>query len=261
MVEQLISNGMLEELDKDALTNLGNIGEQYLNPSYDPGNVYSVPYQGGVAAIAVNTDVIKDDITSYADLFDEKYANTMVVLDDYRAVIGMASKSLGYSLNPTDTTELDAVKTQLLKLKNNIKLYDSDSPKSALISGDCSLGYAWSAEIALANAENPAIQIVFPTEGCYVFMDNWCITKGAKNSENATKFINYMLEADPMVKVAEEFPYLNPNTAAVEKLGDEYKNNEAKNPPAEVITNGEYVANLDTDTLKIYDEMWTELKK
>ena len=52
-VEQLSGQGMLEELDKEKLTNLGNIGESYLDPSYDPGNVYSVPYQGGVAAIAV----------------------------------------------------------------------------------------------------------------------------------------------------------------------------------------------------------------
>ena len=32
--------------------------------------MYSVPYQGGVAAIAVNTDMVDIDIDSYADLFD-----------------------------------------------------------------------------------------------------------------------------------------------------------------------------------------------
>ena len=79
---------MLEELDQDALTNLSNIGEAYLDPSYDPGNVYSVPYQGGVAAIAVNTSMVDIDITSYADLFDSALADSLVVLDDYRAVIG-----------------------------------------------------------------------------------------------------------------------------------------------------------------------------
>ena len=56
MVESMIKQEMLEKLDQKALTNLSNIGDQYLDPSYDPGNVYSVPYQGGVAAIGVNTD-------------------------------------------------------------------------------------------------------------------------------------------------------------------------------------------------------------
>ena len=62
MVESMIAQGMLEKLDQDALTNLSNIGSQYLDPTYDPGNVYSVPYQGGVAAIAVNTDKVSTDI-------------------------------------------------------------------------------------------------------------------------------------------------------------------------------------------------------
>ena len=69
MVESMIKQEMLEKLDQKALTNLSNIGDQYLDPSYDPGNVYSVPYQGGVAAIGVNTDKVKTDIKGYKDLF------------------------------------------------------------------------------------------------------------------------------------------------------------------------------------------------
>ena len=44
-------------------------------------------------------------------------------------------------------------------------------------------------------------------------------------------------------------------------MGEYYAKYEAKNPPEEVIKNGEYVKNLDADTLKIYDEMWTKLKQ
>ena len=156
---------------------------------------------------------------------------------------------------------LNKIEEKLLKLKDNVKVYDSDSPKNSLISGDCTVGYCWAAEIALAQEENPDIKIVFPKEGPYVFMDNWAVLKTAKNSENAMKFINYMLDSETSQKVSEEFPYLNPNAKAVEELGDEYKSNEAKNPPADVIASGEYVSNLDTDTLAIYDAMWTKLKK
>ena len=260
-VEQLAGQGMLEELDKDKLTNLGNIGESYLDPSYDPGNVYSVPYQGGVAAIAVNTSKVDKEITSYADLFDPSLAGQLVVLDDYRAVIGMTERSMGLSMNETDPDTLSGVEEKLLTLKDNIALYDSDSPKSALISGDCSVGYLWSAEAALAMEENEDIQIVYPSEGAYVFMDNWAIPKGAKHYDAAMEFINYMLSVDAAKMNIEEFPYLSANSKAVEAMGDDYSSNEAKNPPAEVIAAGEYVSNLDTDTLAIYDEMWTKLKE
>ncbi len=261
MVEQMISQDMLMELDKDVITNIENIDSAYINPSYDPGNKYSVPYQGGVAAIAVNTDKVSKEITSYDDLFSEDLKGNIVALDDYRAVIGMTARSMGYSMNETDTDKLAKIEEKLLKLKDNVKVYDSDSPKNSLISGDCTVGYCWAAEIALAQEENPAIKIVFPKEGPYVFMDNWAVLKTAKNSENAMKFINYMLDSETSQKVSEEFPYLNPNAKAVDALGDEYKSNEAKNPPADVIASGEYVSNLDTDTLAIYDAMWTKLKK
>lgn len=261
MVQQMIAQDMLEELDQDALTNLDNISEAYLNPSYDPGNVYSVPYQGGIAGIAVNTSKIDTEITSYDDLFNEALAGQMVVLDDYRAVIGMTARSMGYSMNETDPEKLAEISDKLMTLKGNVSLYDSDSPKSALISGDCNVGFCWSAEIALAMDENPDIEIVFPEEGAYVFMDNWAIAKGAKNYDNAMKFINFMLDPENAQLVLEEFPYMNPNTAAVEAMGEDYMANLAKNPPAEEVAKGEYVENLDTDTLAIYDKMWTELKQ
>lgn len=261
MVEQLIAQGMLEEINKEALTNIGNVGEAYLDPVYDPGNVYSIPYQGGVAAIAVNTSVVDLAVTSYADLFDPSLAGKIVCLDDYRAVIGMTAKSMGYTMSETDPAVLAEIEEKLLTLKNNVALYDSDSPKSALISGDASVGFVWSAEIALAMDENPDIQIVYPSEGAYVFLDNWCVPKGAKNYDSAMQFINFMLGEEAAKMNIEEFPYLTVNQPALSSMGEEYVSNVAKNPPEEQIEAGEFISNLDTDTMAVYDEMWTKLKQ
>jgi spermidine/putrescine-binding protein len=260
-VEYLIAQGKLEKLDHEKLTNLSNIGDAYLNEPYDPGNEYSVPYEGGVAAIAVNRAKVDLDITGYGDLFDESLAGQIVVLDDYRAVIGMTERAMGLSMNETDPDVLAQVEEKLLTLKNNIKLYDSDSPKSALISGDCSVGMIWSAEVALSMDENPDIDIVYPSEGAYVFLDNWAIPTGTKKYDAAMEFINFMLSAEAAQMNLEDFPYLCPNTAALELMGDEYTSNTAKNVPEDVIAAGEFVTSLDTDTLAIYDDMWTKLKK
>ena len=260
-VEYLVAQGKLMELDKEKLPNLSNIDAAFLDESYDPGNKYSVPYEGGVACIAVNKAKIDQDITSYADLFDASLAGELVVLDDYRAVIGMTERSMGLSMNETDPTTLADVEEKLLTLKSNVKLYDSDSPKSALISGDCNVGMIWSAEAALAMDENPDIEVVYPTEGAYVFLDNWSVPVGAKHYDEAMEFINYMLSPEAAKMNIEDFPYLCPNTKALELMGEEYTSNTAKNVPSEVISSGEFVKYLDTDTLAIYDEMWTKLKK
>lgn len=260
-VEYLIAQDKLEELDKEKLPNMKNIKSAYLDPSYDPGNVYSMPYEGGVACIAVNKSKVDKEITSYGDLFDPELAGKIVVLDDYRAIIGMTARSMGYSMNETDATKLAEIQDKLLTIKGNIKLYDSDSPKSALISGDCTVGMVWSAEVALSMDENPDIEIVYPEEGAYVFLDNWAIPRGSKNYENALAFINFMMSAEAAKLNIEDFPYLCPNSAALELMGEEYVNNVAKNVPAEVISGGEFVKYLDSETLAKYDEMWTKLKQ
>ncbi len=260
MVAHMIAEDMLAEIDKDLLTNYANLDESFLNPSYDPGNVYSIPYQGGLGAIGVNTDKISMEITSYDDLFSPELANTIVALDDYRAVIGMTERSMGLSMNETDAAELEAVAEKLYTIKENIKVYDSDSAKSSLIAGDCNVAYNWSAEVALANEENPAIEIVYPEEGAYKFMDNWAITKDAKNYENAVKFIDYILDAEVGKIILEEFPYVSANKESKALMGDDYLNNEAKNVPGEEWEKGEFVENLDPSVLEIYDAMWTTLK-
>lgn len=260
MIDMMVDQDLLEELDTDKLTNLGNIDESYLGQYFDPDNNYSVPYMAGACTLAVNTDKVTDPITSYADIFDPKYSGQIVVLDDFRAVIGLAAKTLGYTMSETDPGKLAEISTKLMELKPNVVALDSDNPKGLLIEGEASIAYIWSAEIALAAAENPAIEIVFPEEGMYLFQDGMVIPKGAKNYDNAIAFINFVLDGENSAEISREFPYLNPNTAAAEILGEEFLSNKAANPPAEEIAKGEYVLEVG-DVISEYDNMWTEFTK
>ena len=258
MVKMMMDQGLLAELDQSKIPNLSNIDKSYLDQSFDPGNKYSVPYMGGVAALVVNKKMVDEDITSFKQIFDPKYKNSLVVLDDFRAVIGMTAKSLGYSLNTTNDAELAEVSDALETLKPNIKLYDSDSPKTAMLNGETAIGYMWNAEIAICTEESDDFQVVFPEEGCYLFLDNLSILKGAKNPENAHAFLDFILRPDISKLVSDEFPYLNPNGEAVKLLPDSYKNNPASNVPPEIFAAGEYVQDIGADVEK-YDTIWTKL--
>jgi spermidine/putrescine transport system permease protein len=256
MVESMITQGLLEKLDMTKLTNVGNIDKAYMNQSYDPGNVYSVPYRGGVCALCVNKKLVTDDITSYSQLFDSKYKDSIVGLDDFRIMIGIVAMSMGYSPNETDPAVLAKIKDKLMELKPNIKILDSDSPKTAMINDETSIGLMWNAEVSLATESNSDVQIVFPKEGNVLFLDNLCILKGSKNVDAAEKFINYILDAKASAEISKVYPYLNPNSAAVALLGDDYKNNQAANIPSDVFKNGQYVKNVDK-VIDTYNDMWT----
>ncbi len=262
MVENMISQGLLKEIDKSKLTNLKNIDPTYMNPSYDPDNKHSIPYLGGAGVIIYNkTKVPKDaDFTTYNELFKPAYANSLVVLDDFRSIIGITSLSMGYDMNETNPDKLAKVKERLMTLKPNIKSFDSDSPKTLMITEETSAGLFWSGEAAIALSENKDLAVSYPKEGMYLFFDNLCITKDAKNSENAYKFLDYVMRADVNKEIVTEFPYLNPNKAGVALMGDDYKNNPAISIPADVISKGHYVKNIGK-SVDLYSEIWADFTK
>lgn len=262
MVENMISQGLLLEMDKDKLPNLKNIDPAYLNPSFDPDNQHSAPYLGGAGVIVYNKTLVPEgaDFTTYEELFKPDYANSVVVLDDFRSIIGITSLSMGYDMNETDEGRLGEIKGKLLTLKPNIKSLDSDSPKTLMITEETSVGLFWSGEAAIALEENDNLAVAYPKEGMYLFFDNLCILKDAKNAENAYKFIDYVLSAEVNKEIVSEFPYLNPNTAGTALMDVDYKKNPAIMIPSEEIAKGHYVKNIGK-TVDVYSEMWAEFTK
>jgi spermidine/putrescine-binding protein len=259
MVSVMVENGTIQTLDKDKLTNLANLNEEFMDMEYDPGNVYSLPYMLSNALLAYNSEKVPEGIRSFNDLFNPAYENSMVVLDDQRMVIGMVALSLGYSVNETDPAKLEEIKNRLFELKPNIKIFDSDTPKSSMIAGETSIAYMWNAEVVLSMQEMESVVPVYPEEGMVLMFDNFVIPTGAKNKENAELFIDFCMRPDIAKMISVEYPYVSPNIAAKELFSQEYLNNPVSNPPAEEIAKGQLLKNLG-ETSKIYDDMWTEFK-
>ncbi len=262
----MAKQGLLEKIDVNQIPNFGNLDDPFKNPKYDPGNQYSVPYQWGTVALAINTGQVKDPVTKWADLWDPKYKRKVVLLNDEREVLAMTLLVLGYDINTTDPDQLAKAKEKFKELAPNVQLYDSDSPKTALLSGEAALGMVWNGEAALAHRENPAITYVFPQEGATIWVDNIAIPKGAAHKDAALAFINYMLRPDNSLLITRDFPYSNPNRSALELLSKEdpeaykgYMDFPATNPPPEVVSKLLSLQDVG-DATKIYDQIWTEVK-
>ena len=266
IVAPMIRQGLIQELDKSKLPVLEDFDPNYLNLPFDPDNKYTIPYQAGTDAMVFNTDAVKDPPKSYADLWKPEYAGRLVMLDDSRAIIGATLLTLGYDPNTTDPAQLDEAKKKLAELVPNVKLFDSDSPKSALIAGDVDLGITWTGEALLAQRENPAIQYGYPTEGTILWQDNYAIPKDAPHLDAAYAWLNYTLQGDVFWKMLEDFPYINPNKAALEFAKTEhpdlykaYMDSNITNVPADVLTKGHRIEDVG-DALPLYDQVWTEVK-
>ena len=259
MVEIMKDKKMLEIIDQNKLKNIGNLDSKYLNLDFDKGNFYSLPFLAATTLIAYNTEVIKENITSYNDLLNPKYKGEIVLLDDQRMIIGASLMALGYDMNETSDEALEKAKEWLLNLTDNVKLFDSDSPKSFLITKEVSIGLIWNAEAAIAMKENPNIKVVYPEEGFNLSVDNYAILKGAKNIDNAYLFIDYLLEEDVMKKVIESYPYCNVNKKTNQILDNTYLSNEASNISTYNFNRATLVKNIGT-SIKKYDKIWAEIK-
>ena len=259
MVEIMKDRDMLEMMDLSKLQNYRNINPNYLNLDYDKGNVYTVPFVAATVLIAVNRDEVTDTITSYNDLLNPKYENEIVLIDDQRIIIGLALLANGYDMNSVNENELEVAKEWLLKLKPNIKAYDSDSPKNFLITNEASIGVLWNAEAALAKDENPNIETIFPDEGFALSIDNMAIPASAKNKDLVYTFIDYILRPDVMKEIIDAYPYKNVNNMTNNLLGSNYLNNSAANIPDSVIGEGKFVENIG-ESVKLYDKLWAEIK-
>ncbi|MEF2231165.1 MAG: extracellular solute-binding protein [Pseudodesulfovibrio sp.] len=259
-VSLMRSQGLLLPLDKAQLPNLANLSPDFLDKSFDPGNTYSVPYMWGSTAMTVNTDLTGDlTIERVADLWKPELKGKFLLPNEPREVFGLALRLLGYSVNETDPAHLAQAYEKLREMIPGVRVFDSDSPKQALLSGEVVVGVTWNGEAYIASQENPAIKYIYPPEGFNLWVDSLCIPKDARNVKEAHAFLNYLMRPDVAAVISQEMGYSTPNAKALELLPEDVRNNPIVYPPADVMQRGEFQDYLG-DAMKIYDDYWIKLK-
>lgn len=257
IAEALIKNKLLVPLDYKKLPNFKNILPEFTKMPHDPEQKFTIPYMAGTVGIVVNTEKIKEPVKGYKDLFSGKYKDRIVVLDDGRELVVAALYTLGIGLNDITPANLEKARPILSGWFKQIKLYDSDSPKTALLNGDVDIGLVWGGEGAILWNENKKFQYLLPAEGAHLFVDILAIPKRAKNVDAAHKFLDYILRPEVSAEISGEFPYTNPNGEARKLLTPEQLGNPASYPKTE--------RKLDTfrhlgDSGALIDELVTDLK-
>ncbi|MBX3739173.1 MAG: spermidine/putrescine ABC transporter substrate-binding protein [Candidatus Didemnitutus sp.] len=228
--EVLIRQKLLAPIDADLVPNRKNLAPDFIGRAHDPKNQFTVPYMAGTVGIVVNTEVVKDDIKGYKDVFQPKFKDRIVVLNDNREIVSWALNTLGLPVNKIDAAALDKARPVVAEWVKLIKLYDSDSPKTALLNGDVDLGVVWSGEAAILWKENKKFKYVLPAEGAHQWLDVLAIPATAPHKAAAHKFIDYILRPEVSKLISEKFPYTNPNAAARKLLSADELANYASYP-------------------------------
>jgi spermidine/putrescine transport system substrate-binding protein len=258
-VQILEKKGLVEPLDHSKLPNRGNLSEVFQNISFDPGNKVSIPFIWGTTGFAYNAECVKEPISSWKALWDEKYKGRIYMLDNMLAAYIAGLQVNGFKANTTNPDEIAKATQTLIDQKPLLAGYNSSNFADLVSSGEACIVEAWSGNVLQAIEENPNVHYVLPDEGGTMWVDGFSIPKGAKNVENAYKFLNYIL--DP--KVAAKVTTLTKVASAVEKskelLAPELASNAAVFPPDEKLAKADFILDLG-EAMKHYQDGWTKVK-
>ncbi len=262
----MIKQGMLEPIDVSKLANFKNLDTRFTNRDYDPGNKYTIPYQWGTTGLVYDKTLVPTPPKSWADLWNTAYSGRLVFLDDEREVMGMALEVLGFDRNSINSTELNQAEQKLLELKPNILKFDSDAPETAIISSEAWAGLVYNGNASLALAEDPNVEYICPSEGCTIWFDNLAVPKGAPHKDAAMLFLDWVMDAQQSILITKEFPYSNPNKAALDLLKtddatlyESYMAFSGTNPPDTFLANTKPIIDVG-DATTLYDSLWTDFK-
>ncbi len=259
MIGKMIGEGMIQKLDFDNIPNYKYIDEKYKNTNFDPNNEYSVPMYWGVVGIIYNTTMVdEEDLTGWNILWNEKYADNMLMFSNSRDAFALSLLDLGYDFNTTDETEIEEAAGHLRAQKPLVQAYVMDEIYDKMEGGEAAVAPYYNGDAVLMMDVNEDLDFFLP-DNTSIFIDSFCIPTTAKNKEAAEMYINYMCESTVAAANSYYVGYSTPHTGAYELLDEELQENEIAYPDSEFIASLEALLTLPQDTTSLTDRLWTDI--
>ena len=263
MISKMIKEGMIQKLDFDNIPNFSYIMDNFRNLEYDPENDYSVPYTWGTVGIIYDTtmiDIPADEI-DWDLLWNEDYADQILMFDNPRDAFAIAEIMQGYSLNTENPEELAAAARKLTEQKSIVQGYVMDEVFDKMEAGDALIAPYYAGDALTILAENEDLNFVVPKSGTNLFIDAMCIPSTARQKEAAEMYINFMCEPDIAYANIDYICYSTPHQAAYEMLDEDVQNSSISYPDDEFVANKTTVfVNLSDEANKTMQDLWTEMK-
>lgn len=264
MIERLIREDMLQPIDKEKVTNLGNLADGVKNLEYDKDNTYSVPYFWGMVGLVYDkTQVDEADLSEgYNILKNQKYKGNIYIYDSERDAFMVALKALGYSMNTENEDEINAAYQWLKEVNETMEpSYVTDEVIDAMANGNKAIAVVYSGDAAYALSQNEDLGFYLPEGGTNLWSDSMVIPANAENPELANEFINYILTYDASYDNSLTVGYASSNAQVLEEMsapGGEYENNEAYLPRVGYEKDEIF---HDNETLRVkLSELWAKVK-
>ena len=222
MIERLMNEDFLQPLDKSMIPNMENMSDAVLGMSYDPDNMYSIPYFWGSVGLVYNHENVDPAVIEsegWEVLRNTDYAGHIYIYDSERDSFMMAFKALGYSMNTEDPNEINDAYEWLLQMNNTMSpVYVTDEVIDGMMNGYKDIAVVYSGDAAVVLDENEDMSFYMPSQGTNIWCDAMVIPQNAENPKLAHEFINYMLTYEAAFDNTETVGYTSPNAEVFEEM-------------------------------------------
>lgn len=263
MIERLIKENRLQPVDWTLLTNAEGLAPEVLGKEFDPDNTYSVPFFYGTVGILYDTTVVDSaDLDDGWELLrNTKYANDIYMYDSERDSFMIALKALGYSMNTTNTDEIDKAYAWLIEQRDTMNpVYAGDDVIDNMISGNKAMAVVYSGDAAYIMSENEDLDYFAPADGTNVWEDAMVITSDCTEIELAHNYINFMLDAEHAYANTIEVGYTSPVVEARTRAAEQDFAGNSAYLPETAGENNEVFRYQEQDIREYFADLWTKVK-
>jgi spermidine/putrescine transport system substrate-binding protein len=263
-MQAAIAQDVLKKLDHSKLPNLKNLAPRFQDPSYDPGNAYSIPYQWGTTGVIIRKDILPEGGFSMSAIFDPtKEIGRYVLIDSTLEMIGYAHLYNGKPVNSVELPDLKSAIDLLVAAKNSKNFVGFEGGvggRGKVVAGVADFAVVYNGDAIRVLEEYPGkFEYVIPNEGSPLWVDQLCIAKDAPNADLAYAFLNYVLDAKIGAQISNWTKYATPNEAAKAYITPEDLANPTIYPDAETEKRLQLLEGVgEKEPLRI--EAWTAIK-
>ena len=213
---RMIDLGQVVELPSDRRPNFDQYASETLakNPSYDPGNAHTMPWQSGITGIAWNPDLAGSDVETLEHFFSGDLPGKIGLFSDSVDMPNLVMLAAG--IEPETSTEADwhkAVQWLQDRIDRGLPVtFFKQNYVNALANGDVVASMAWSGDIYQENAIGApeGLQFATPHDGGLLWTDNMVIPAGALHPVDAITLMDFVYQPAIAALITEFVAYVTP---------------------------------------------------